>query len=64
MLELGHSYEMQTTFEPMTLYKKDWNENRVTKFIKNVNIEHLRFFFGGGGRGGCGGLCVSCVKSI
>ena len=29
---------MQATFEPMTLYKKGWNENRVTKFIKNFNI--------------------------
>lgn len=53
MRELNHSYEMQTTFEPMTLYKKDWNENRLTKFIKNVNIEHMSLL--------C--VCVSYVKS-
>ena len=28
----------------MTLYKKDWNENRVTKFIKHFNIKHMSFF--------------------
>jgi len=45
MHELNHSYEMQTTFEPMALYKKDWNENRVTKFIKNFNIKNMSPFF-------------------
>ena len=37
MHELNHSYEMQT-FEPMTIYKKDWNENRVTKLEWSVCI--------------------------
>jgi len=45
MHELNHSYEMQTTFEPMTLYKKDWNENRVTKFIKNWILDTWTFFY-------------------
>jgi hypothetical protein len=45
MHELNHSYEIQTIFEPMTLYKKDWNENRVTKFTKNFNIEHMSFIY-------------------